>query len=419
MATLLEFASRASGASSTVNSFIGSALQIEVLQSKGAMIVVGLALFIFVIVISVQSFGFESATNILRQESKAADSWSKYESTPRDSLKTTLYKLQQNSGEAKDSFLTSNFYWYTANMGGMFASNGSRPVVSPKAIRLALLGGARCFVLDIWPDLTPGDGQYAPIVQHVAAGSAWKRDSMNAVPLAAILALLVQEAYGVQRESTNTDPLMLYLRFKGYPRKSTFDFTAKVLESTIQPYRLDASYNRCRGQALIPIQNIAMFSKQIIVAANVIAADSVLGDYINIGPLTGATLEYDPNFSKQLPSEAGAASGMKLSAINAIKQNISFVAPDDAGNSWDIAGCASVGVHCLAFNFGTLAIPKDAPTYSPKAGLPMSFENASFILKPVPLRIVPSTIPAPPLPPDFKFNGGNITQPSALSTPGY
>jgi hypothetical protein len=388
------------------------------------LVAVGVVLFVIIAVYIARSFDFETPANILRMETQVAKSWSSYESAQRDSLATTLKKLQQNSGETTDSFLVSNFYWYTANIAAMFYSK-DRAVISPKAVRLALLGGARCFVLDIWPDLNPGTGQYAPIVQHVEAGSAWKRDSMNSVPLAAILSVLVQEAYGVQRESTNTDPLMIYLRFKGVPRKETFDFTAKVLESTIQPYRLDASYNRCRGQAMIPIQNIANFSKQIIVASNVIAADSVMGDYINIGPATGATLEYDPNFAKGLASSTGTAAtgqaaGMKLSAINAIKQNISFVAPDNVSNDWDIAGCAGIGVHCLALNFGTLKIPSTAPSYVPSTGSTasrMTFNNASFVLKPVSLRIVPQTIAAPSTPPDWRFNGGNITQPQGISIP--
>jgi hypothetical protein len=76
----------------------------------------------------------------------------------------------------------------------------------------------------------------------------------------------------------------------------------------------------------------------------------------------------------------------------------------------------------LALNFGQLSLPAGAPTYNAvqnNQGTEISFNKVSFLLKPVPLRLVPSTIPAPPLPPDFKFNGGNITQPSALATPGY
>ena len=412
----------------SVQTILKSSMNTGFVTSTPFLIAVGITLVILIIVYIVQSFGFETPSNISRIESQAAKAWSQYESAQRDSLVTTLKKLQKNSGESQDSFLVSNFYWYTANMGAMFYP-GDRAVVSPKAVRLALLGGARSFVFDIWPDLTPGTGQYAPIVQHVAAGSAWKRDSMNSVPLAALLSVLVQEAYGVQRESTNSDPLMIYLRFKGVPRKETFDFTAKVLESTIQPYRLDASYNRCRGQAMIPIQNIANFSKQILVVSNVVAADSVMGDYINIGPTTGATIEYNPNFAKGLASSTGAAgaagaagqaAGMKLSAINAIKQNISFVAPDDTTNGWDIAGCAEVGVHCLALNFGTLKLPSTMPSYIPSTGSTasrMSFNNASFVLKPVPLRIVPQTIAAPSTPPNWNFNGGNITQPPGISIP--
>lgn len=402
----------------SVGTLLKSSMNTGFVTSTPFLIAVGITLLVLIIVYIVQSFGFETPANISRMETQVAKAWSQYESAQRDSLATTLKKLQKNSGESQDSFLVSNFYWYTANMGAMFYP-GDRAVISPKAVRLALLGGARSFVFDIWPDLTPGTGQYAPIVQHVSAGSAWKRDSMNSVPLAAILSTLVQEAYGVQRESTNSDPLLIYLRFKGIPRKETFDFTAKVLESTIQPYRLDASYNRCRGQAMIPIQNIANFSKQIIVVSNVVAADSVMGDYINIGPTTGATIEYDPNFAKGLTTggaASGQTAGMKLSAINAIKQNISFVAPDDTTNGWDIAGCAEIGVHCLALNFGTLNVPSTAPSYSSGPSR-MTFNNASFILKPVPLRIVPQTIAAPSTPPNWNFNGGNITQPPGISIP--
>jgi hypothetical protein len=293
-------------------------------------------------------------------------------------------------------------------------SSQPRVVVSPKAARLALLGGARCFVLDVWPDLTPGDAQYSPVVQTVEEGSAWRRTSFNAVPLVAILSVLVKEAYESGRDSTQNDPIMLYLRFQGVPRKATFDYTARVLQSTIQPYRLDAAYNGCRAQQLIPIQPITMFSGKVIVVSNVTASSSVLGDYINIGPQTGIPVEYDPTYAKGLTKE------MKATAISRIQQNISIVAPNDASNGWDISGCAAIGVHGLALNFGQLGLPVGTPTYNAvqnNRATEISFDKVSFLLKPVPLRLVPSTIPAPSTPPDFKFNSGNITQPPGITIP--
>jgi len=408
----------AATASTAVQSFLSA----DTVTSTPFLIVLGVVLLAFIIWYSIESFAFETPTNILRKETAAAKAMSVYEGKTRLSLSESLSKYK-SAGELDDdsTFLFTNFYWYTANMGAMFlsdmlpVSSVPRVVVSPKAARLALLGGARSFVFDIWPDLTPGNGQFSPLVQTVEAGSAWKRSSFNAVPLAAILSVLMKEAYEVGRLSTQNDPILLYLRFKGVPRKSTFDYTAKVLESTIQPYRLDASYNHCRGQQLIPTQNIQMFAKRVIVASNVTAQNSVLGDYINIGPSAGISLEYDPNFAKGLTAD------MKNTAVQGIKQNISFVAPDDATNGWDVSGSASLGIHCLAFNFGTLAIPATAPTYNAVTSgraADVGFDKVSFLLKPKALRLQVSRIQAPSTPPDFRFNGGNITQPQGISIPG-
>jgi hypothetical protein len=412
---------QASGAATRTDTFLKSILTVEFLDSKGAKIIMAVAFLAFLIAFVFIYFTLETPSNITRRETAAATAMGQYENAKRLGLAETLSKYKQ-LGESEDALLFTNFWWYTANMGALFYSDMKpmssmpRVVVSPKAMRLALLGGARCFVLDVWPDLTPGDAQYSPVVQTVEAGSGWKRTSFNAVPLAAILSVLIKEAYESGRESTKGDPIMLYLRFQGVPRRATFDYTARVLQSTIQPYRLDAAYNGCRGQQLIPTQPLTMFAGKVVVASNMTASNSVLGDYINIGPQTGLQVEYDPTYAKSLTAE------MTKTAIARIKQNISVVAPNDASNGWDVAGCAALGLHCLALNFGQLSLPAGAPTYNAvqnNQGTEISFNKVSFLLKPVPLRLVPSTIPAPPLPPDFKFNGGNITQPSALATPGF
>ena len=421
MERLTEAMGYASTTATNTETFLRSILTPESLDSKYAMIILGTVCLGFLIWYILVYFTLETPSNITRRETAAATAMGQYETAQRLGLAETLAKYKQ-LGETDASLLFTNFWWYTANMGALFysdmkpLSSTPRVVVSPKAVRLALLGGARCFVLDVWPDLTPGDAQYSPIVQTVEAGSAWKRSSFNAVPLAAILSVLMKEAYESGRGSTKGDPIMLYLRFQGVPRRSTFDYTARVLQSTIQPYRLDAAYNGCRGQQLIPTQPIAMFAGKVIIASNVTAANSVLGDYINIGPQTGLQVEYDPAYAKGLTAE------MSKTAIARVQQNISVVAPNDASNGWDIAGCAAIGIHCLAINFGQLSLPAGLPTYNAvqnNQGTEISFDKVSFLLKPVPLRLVPSTIPAPSTPPDFKFNNGNITQPSALSTPGY
>lgn len=418
LTTAMGYASTAAGAA---EAFARSALSLEFLNSWKMIVPLAVVLFAFLIWYILVFFTLETPTNITRRETAAAIAMGQYETATRLSLATTLAKYKQ-LGESDSALLFTNFWWYTANMGALFysdmkpLSSTPRVVVSPKAVRLALLGGARCFVLDVWPDLTPGDAQYSPIVQTVEAGSAWKRSSFNAVPLAAILSVLMKEAYESGRESTQGDPIMLYLRFQGVPRKATFDYTARVLQSTLQPYRLDAAYNGCRAQQLIPLQPLAMFAGKVIIASNVTATSSVLGDYINIGPQTGLQVEYDPTYAKGLTAE------MSKTAIARIQQNISVVAPNDPSNGWDISGCAALGLHCLALNFGQLSLPAGAPTYNAvqnNQATEISFNKVSFLLKPVPLRLVPTTIPAPPLPPDFNFNRGNITQPSALATPGY
>jgi hypothetical protein len=267
-------------------------------------------------------------------------------------------------------------------------------VASAEAARAAVLAGARGFVLDIWPDLTPG-ANFGPIVQVVEAGSAWRRISMNSLPLSSVLQAIVQEGFATPLRPGADDPLFLYLRFRGHPRTATFEATAKVLSATLEQYRLDTSYNNCRAQDRLYTLPITNFFKKVVIFSDNRAAGTTLADYINVGPRDGIAVEVSTEDARALTVN------MKADAIHKFKLNLTWLAPqaetriaEDNGYDWEAA--QGLGVHFCAMNFWNrndrLAKYMD----------PNVFGTQSFLIKPASLRYSIEIIPDPKQP----FNPG-------------
>lgn len=355
----------------------------------------------------------ETPSNIGRIAKANASAVSFYDSSVqgRTGLRAYLQKLKA-SGVPDSHLCLTNFYVSTVNAAGIFlpAVDG---VVSPMALRAAVDGGARAFVFDLWPDLTPG-AQFAPVVQVVETGSLWRRVSLNSMPFVTMMKQLVQQCFEVTPNPGSEDPVLIYLRFRGKPRNATYTAAAQALQSTMEAYRLDSTYYNCRGQDTIFSTPMPSLFKKMIVLSNVRAQGNMLSDYINIGPKDGIKLEWTPNEANGLGVDA------KKDAIRKIQQNLAFVSPlseDTAAtdNKYDFQKSYDIGIHMVGMNFwNTNDVLK-------KYMDPALFGKQSYALKPESLRYVIEVLPAPLYPQNPGWGTGQTagtpTAPPAISLP--
>jgi len=392
------------------------------------ILVLGIAVLAYIIAAVTCSFYFESPTNVGRITKNALTSWLPYGvgEGNRNSMEETLTALS-SQGVTKDTMYLTNFYIQTANIAGILFG-GDRPVASLDAIRFAVLGGARAFVFDLWPDMAPGDGHRGPTLMTMEPGSAQRRTSYNSISFAAALSQLIYIAFQASYKSTTRDPLILYLRFRTVPqvtgpgvspiktpRRDTMELAARSLQATIQPYRLDAAFNRCRAQATIPMLPLSVFAQKVIVVSNTNGAGTSLADYINVGPQSGTPVDYEANYASTIqPAGDTKKTDMTLKAIDTIKQNLSFTAPlsEDpaaASNAWDVLGAQKLGVHCCAMNMDPAKMPP------PVAKM---FSKDSFVYKRATdenLLYILTTLPKPQTTPDMKLGDQGLAQGSVTT----
>jgi hypothetical protein len=340
---------------------------------------------------------FETQENISRLIRDAARGSSKYdaENPKRKSLRDYLLTLKStNVPDAQ--LILGNMYVSTANAAGVFLP-GRDGTVSPMAARAALLGGARAFVFDIWPDLTPG-AQFAPILQVVESGSLWRRISMNSSAFITVLRTLVSEAFDITERPGAEDPLIFYLRFRGKPRATTYTGVANALRATIEPYRLGPSFNNCKSQDVLFTQILTNLFKKVVIISNHRAEGNALSDYINAGSKDGVKLEYT------LSDIRGLSAENRVAAESSIKQNLTFLAPlsEDkaAEDNFAFKEAHDLGIHFAAMNFFN-------PNDQLKAYLgPDVFGTYSFKLKPDSLRYIVETLAKSKAPPAFGWGTG-------------
>jgi len=341
---------------------------------------------------------YETKNNITRISKEATQAQVEYArlNPKRKSLRDYLQRLQAAGVPASQMCLT-NFYVSTVNAAGIFfpSYNG---VASAEAARAAVLGSARGFVLDIWPDLTPG-ANFGPIIQVVEAGSAWRRISLNSLPLSSVLQAIIQEGFVTPLRPGSDDPIFLYLRFRGHPRSATFEATAKVLSATLEQYRLDNSYNNCRAQDRMYTLPITNFFKKVVIFSNNRATGTTLEDYINIGPRDGINVEVSVDDARSLTVD------MKADAIHKFKLNETWLAPlpetsaaESNGYDWEAA--QRLGIHFMAMNFWNRGDKLQ------KYMDPNMFGTQSFLIKPASLRYVIEVIADPKVPFDPKWGSG-------------
>lgn len=356
---------------------------------------------------------FETKSNITRISKEATQAQVEYArlNQKRKSLRDYLTRLQSAGVPANQMCLT-NFYISTVNATGIFfpSYNG---VASTEAARAAVLAGARGFVFDIWPDLTPG-ANFGPVIQVVEAGSAWRRISLNSLPLSSVLRAIVQEGLQTPLRPGSDDPYFFYLRFRGHTRAATFEATAKVLSATLEQYRLDTSYNNCRAQDRFYTLPITNFFKKVVIFSNTRAAGTTLEDYINVGPRDGINVEVSMEDARALTY------GMKADAVHKFKLNETWLAPQSEtsaaeNNGYDWEAAHELGIHFCAMNFW------NRNDRLKKYMDPNAFGTQSFLIKPASLRYVIETIPDPKQPFDPKWGSGatagTMRDPPAIRLP--
>jgi hypothetical protein len=344
---------------------------------------------------------FETSSNIqhiIKERTQAAAEYD-VSREKRIDLPAYLAELRRAGTPATELALT-NFYISTANATGIFLP-GKDGVASDMAARAVVAAGARAFVFDIWPDLTPG-GNFSPILQIVESGSQWRRISLNSAPFVKVLKTIVHEIFESGRPGFD-DVVVLYLRFRGKPRPQTYAGVQAALQACIEPYRLDASFNNCRGQkgdsGRLFSTFITNLFKKVVVVSNDVARGHGLNDYINIGPDDGVKVEWGTSEANGLNEQA------RGSAVASIQQNLAFVAPlsEDAktdSNDWRTEESMKVGIHYIAMNF-----------FQPSATLtdylsPAKFGRASYLIKPAALRYIPVFVNNPKSPEDPKWGSG-------------
>jgi len=376
------------------------------------ILVIGLTISIYVWYSRYNGF-FETKPNILRISRDATQAQLEYakKNPARKGLREYLRTLQAANVPASQMCLT-NFYVSTVNAAGVFfpSYNG---VVSTEAARAAVLAGARGFVLDIWPDLTAG-ANFGPVVQVVEAGSAWRRISLNSLPLSAVLEAIKQEAFEISGRPGNDDPLFLYMRFRGNPRSSTYEAAAKVLTATMEQYRLDTSFNNCRAQDRIYTMPITNFFKKVIVFSNTRAQGTSFADYINVGPQEGISVEMGVEDARALTF------GMISDATQRIKMNLTWIAPNSEtptaeNNGYDWQAAQALGIQFCAMNFW------NRNDNMLKYSSPPVFGTQSFLIKPAKLRYIMEVIADPKQPFDPKWGtgitAGTMKDPPAIKMP--
>jgi hypothetical protein len=349
---------------------------------------------------------YESPVNVSRIGHVLLKSQSDYDNAApgRKGIRSYLQTLK-SQGIPDNQLCLTNFYISSVNCAGIFTPQVDS-IVTPNAIKTAYDGGARAFIFDIWPDLTPG-ANFAPVVQIVESGSLWRRISLNSLPFAVCLQMLKQTAFEIGSSPGSEDPIILYIRFRGKPRTTTYTATALALQANIEPYRLPTTFNNCRAQDDIFKMPITDLFKKIIVVSNVRASGNMLSDYINIGPKDGIQMEWTPKQANGLGVDA------KADAIRKIQQNITFVAPlsesPEASNNYNVQPSYDIGIHCCAMNFWNRKM------------LPTLFEKQSFSLKPESLRYIVEVLPPPKYPQNPNWGSGTTagtpTAPPSIRLP--
>ncbi len=266
----------------------------------------------------------------------------------------------------------SNFYFSTVNMTGCFfptESSSANPrdleyVFSKDAVAFAVAGGARAFVLEIWPSMHP-QGRFQPVLQVVEEGTSWRRVSMNTLSFSVALETILTNIYAGRIQNANKDTrndlAILYLRFRGSPRTETYKGVAEAIAKFANPYLLDPSFSSCRNPGLLIKTPLGELQGKVVFLANRMKGEletlaPTLLPYINMCAPTPSSTDSTAALMKIEYSVADLAniSTDDSTRIRYISSMITFVipSPEEARtNQWNWGIAKDRGVHCIPMNF--------------------------------------------------------------------
>ncbi len=264
----------------------------------------------------------------------------------------------------------SNFYFSTVNMTGCFfptATSSANPrdleyVFSPEAVSFAVKGGARAFVLEIWPSMHP-QGRYLPVLQVVEENTSWRRISMNTLSFAVALETILKEIYTgslLGDRDTRNDLAILYLRFRGSPRSETYKGVAAAINKYAEQYLLDPNFSSCRNRELLIQTPLRELQGKVIFLANRTANElqtlaPTLFPYINLcAPSPGNDANAELMKIEYSMADLANISTTDSTRLRYISSMITFVipSPEEArSNEWNWSIAKDRGIHCIPMNF--------------------------------------------------------------------
>lgn len=374
--------------------------------SKSAYIVIVLGL---VIVIAV-GFSYypliSTRSNRANRNSYMISKWQgRYEGegAKRESLRSLLRTVSI----PKSQRILTNFFVMTANCGAIFTpADGG--LVSNDALSYQIRAGARAFIIDVYETIdTPNE----PMVTALHPASKWKRVSMNSLTLRDVVNRLTTEALagGPQPDRTqlrplnDTDPLFIYLRFHKIHSRFFYDKVADILDNAIRNFRLDFTFNEARREKDLFMTDMVDLMGRVVILSNQLPTQTRLTEFINAGPVSGATQMFDRIGISSISSDRISQE------VGIIQQHITLASdllgtPDADKNGIGWRSAHNLGIHMVGMNF--FSDEGDLEGYR------RFFGPFSFAMKPEKQRFTVKEGPKPVRPSrEVNTQGGTLQQP--------
>jgi hypothetical protein len=301
-------------------------------------------------------YSTESPDNIRCKLNNFLDKFEKYGDN-RSSRKGILEYIEylQSQGVPDSALLLTNFYVSASTSPGIFLPIRDG-IASPDAIRLTLAAGARYLDFQIWSD--GKRNKYRPMIKGMDEDSKWRRITMTEMPFRTAMEIVMKYALSGPQADANTnnapychDPLIIMLRIDSKLKYDTYTEIANILRDTIEPYRLDFTYNKWRNSQAILRSPITTFLNKIIIISNVFPPNgNILSDYINIGPRTALPMDLSSKELKTIPDNNYSDYVRKIGQNITISRN-ALVEPDCDKNINDWKMAQSFGIQITPMNF--------------------------------------------------------------------
>jgi hypothetical protein len=306
-----------------------------------------------------------------------------------------ISSITTNQNRTKDA--TNNFTYtlkdyyiktaYNACSTGYYKND----VVSTCILKDILKQGVRGFDFEIF---SSADNPDEPIVATSMEKSFYVKNTFNSVPFAEVLSIFKNFAYSSSTAPNPNDPIILHLRFNSANQKM-YTRIARLFES-MNNLLLGPTYsfeNKGRNLGNVPLLDLVGKIVIIVDKSNAAFMDNAdFKEYVN---MTSNSV-----FMRTLRFTNGVKYTTDIDEMKVYnKQNMSVVLPDDETNPDNPGGLLSRALGCqmvaMRYQKQDSNLAEDTNFFD---------ENGhAFVLKPVELRYIPVTIPAPP-PPNPKLS---------------